>query len=277
MQERHHRVILVGPSHPWIKRYLRLKSNRDAEPVTQAIVEGVGLIRAALAHGARIQLLVMCPELFREDMAEGLPDEVAELGINAIRVSPRTFGRLTNRDGPDGLAAIASFRLTELESVVPSATSRVLVLDRFESPGNVGSLIRSASAAGASLIVLSERRVRPNHPLIIKSSVGSAFSVPISHASEDRVLVWLRRFGFQVVAADPTSTVSYRDATFLDKVAVVLGSERFGLSPLWRQSADAILTIPMLGAVDSLNAGHAGALFLFEVAHQQEDRGTERT
>lgn len=168
---------------------------------------------------------------------------------------------------------MASFRLTELETLEPSAPSRILVLDRFESPGNVGSLIRSASAAGAAAIVLTDRRVRPNHPLVIRSSVGAAFSVPIVVVPEEQAHMWLRQHNFQVAAADPASSTSYRDATFQDKVAIVLGSERFGLSEYWRHSADTALLIPMLGAVDSLNAGHAGALFLFEAAHQHQLRG----
>jgi TrmH family RNA methyltransferase len=271
VQEEHHPINPVGPSHPRVTQYLRLKSNRGGGPISHTIVEGAGLIRAALAHGARVEVLAMCPELLGED-AEDLVAQVATHGGDVVRVSPRTFGRLTSRDGPDGLAALARFRLTELDRILPPTPSRVLVLDRFESPGNVGSLIRSASAAGAAAVVLAGRRVRPNHPLIIKSSVGAAFSVPICSVPEDRAALWLRRRGFQILAADPGSTASYRDATFPERVAIVLGSERFGLSEFWRRSVDAQLAIPMLGSVDSLNAGHAGALFLFEARFQQERR-----
>jgi TrmH family RNA methyltransferase len=215
-------------------------------------------------------------ELAGTGQASTLAQELANAGTRVHEVSPRTFARLTSRDGPDGVAAIAGFGLADLWQLDAATPCRVLVLDRFESPGNVGTLVRSANAAGAAAVLLSERRVRPNHPLVVKSSVGAVFSTPIAAAPEVDAQRWLRDLGFQVVAADPAADASYREIAYADRVAIVLGSERFGLSKGWRGVADATAAIPMLGSVDSLNAGHAGALLLFEALHQHRVRRGQR-
>jgi RNA methyltransferase, TrmH family len=268
VHELHHLGTPAGPGHAVVRRYLALRGGaRDG-----ACVEGHGLIEAALAHGATIESLIVCGPLLRGGpRAAALVDRLVASGVGTVTVSERTFDRLSTRDGPDGLAAIAGFTTVPVGEVELGGGARVLVLDGLELPGNVGSLVRCASATGVDAVVLTGRRVRANHPLVVKASVGAIFSVPIVTADDDAALAWLRAEHVEVVAADPSATRSYRDTRYALRTAIVLGSERFGLSEFWRRAADQRLTIPMLGRVDSLNAGHAGALFLFELAHRHRE------
>jgi TrmH family RNA methyltransferase len=270
--EVHRNVIPAGPGNRWVREYLGLRAGRSTIPSTRVAFEGAGILDASLAHGAQLEAVLICPELARRDVAP-LVRSLADAGVPTLRVTPRTFGRLTLRDGPDGVAAIARLRPVELTAVSLAPRARVLVLDRFEGAGNVGSLLRCADAAGVRLVLVTERRVRLNHPLIVKSSVGAVFSVPIASVTATVALEWLRARSFQLIAADPAAAVSFRDARYAPRVAVVLGSERHGLSPAWRSAADLLVRIPMAGRVDSLNAGHAGALFLYEVLRQHEPDG----
>jgi TrmH family RNA methyltransferase len=268
VQELRQRLVQAGAGSPWVRRYLSLKSSRDDGPPTGAILEGVGLITAALRHGAVIEVLLVCPELVRSERGFTLVDSFVRRGVPTLSVSQRTYARMSSRDGPDGIAAIARWQPANLRDLLNTSPTRVLVLDRFELPGNIGSLIRSAAAVSAAAVLLTGRRARLTHPLVAKASVGAIFSVPIYQTSETEAVHWLLQQGFQIVAADPASGRSYRDAPYERRVAVVLGSERYGLSATWRASAHELLAIPMTGSVDSLNVGHAGALFLFEVAHR---------
>jgi len=263
----HHPGIPAGPNHPWVRRYRDLVADgRTSEP--GVAVEGAGLLEAALGHGAVLEAVLVCPELVRTDRAVGLVDRLDGDGVPLLQVSEKTFARLSRRDGPDGVAAVAGLAPTALQDVDLARYARVVVLDGLELPGNVGSLVRCASAIGAAAVLCTGARVRVSNPLIVKASVGAVFSVPIVTTSEEEALGWLLANHVQVVAADPAATTSYRDAHYSQRVAVVLGSERYGLGRFWRNAADERLAIPMLGRVDSLNAGHAGALFLFEVAHR---------
>jgi len=265
VQELHHLGAPAGPSNRWVREYLRLKSARGPEDV--APVEGVGLIEAALAHGASPVASLVCEALLRDDRGPALTHRIAATGAPTLSVSARTFARLTSRDGPDGLAMIARSPTVPLDELTVASPALVLVLDRLELPGNVGSLIRCASAAGAAGVIVTGASVRVTHPLVVRSSVGSVFSVPIATSSEGRALAWLSDERFQILGADPSAARSYRGFAYGPRTAMVLGSERFGLSARWRAAAHQLLSIRMEGKVDSLNAGHAGAVLMFEIAH----------
>lgn len=255
----------AGPGHPEVRRFLRLRRGSASAAGT---LEGLGVIRAAVDHGAVLEALFACPALYRSEVLAGaLVDRVLDDEVAGFLVSPRTFERLSGRRGGDGLAAIARVELAELSWLAVPETSRVLVLDHLELPGNVGSLIRTASAVDATVVVVAGAG-RLAHPLVLRSSVGAVFSVAVATTTPTEALEWLRSHGFQVLAADPDGTSTYREVAYARRVAVVVGSERFGLDGFWRRAADQLVSIPMLGRVDSLNAGHAGALVLFEAAHR---------
>jgi RNA methyltransferase, TrmH family len=99
--------------------------------------------------------------------------------------------------------------------------------------------------------------------------MGTLFSVPIVTMGRDESLQWLRAEHFRVIAADPLAKMSYREADYGGRVALVVGNERLGLAPFWHQAADLKVSIPMMGRADSLNVGNAAALLLYEAMHSQ--------
>lgn len=131
-------------------------------------------------------------------------------------------------------------------------------------PGNLGTLIRCADGAGASGVLVVEQGFRLSHPLVLKASMGAALAMPVISAGRLAARRWLRERGFRILAAD------YRGP-----LAIVVGSERRGLTREWLTAADSVVAIPMLGISDSLNAGVAGALLLYEALarHEQTEGG----
>jgi TrmH family RNA methyltransferase len=102
--------------------------------------------------------------------------------------------------------------------------------------------------------------------------MATVFSTPLVDARRTEALAWLRRHRFSIIAADPASPADYRDVAYAHRVAVVVGSERYGLAPFWKKEADAVAAIPMRGVADSLNVGHAAALLLYEALYRHERR-----
>jgi TrmH family RNA methyltransferase len=266
---RAHRLIPAGPAHPRVRQYLNLRDNRAPHRRDAVALEGLWMVRAAADHGASIEALLVCPDLWRGELSGQLVDRLALQGVPAFTVSARTFARLARREGPDGLAGIATVPSRQLEQLELTASARLLVLDGFELAGNVGSLLRCADAAGADAVVVTNLRVRLNHPVLLKASMGTVFSMPLCATTAERAAAWLTGAGFRLLAADPAGPVSYRRADYGPWTAIVLGSERYGLSDFWKQAAHQIVAIPMLGRADSLNVGHAGALLLYEALHRQ--------
>lgn len=266
-----HRISLtsVGIAHPRVRQFLNIKHNRGRHGRAMAL-EGLWSLNAALGASVPVEVVFVCAALLRGPDAWPVLDELRQQGAHVFAVSERVFQRLTERDGPDGLAAIAHLPDPGLEDIATGDGARVVIADSFELAGNLGTLIRCADGAGAGGVILTERRVRLTNPLVLKASMGTLFTMPVVAAEREEVLTWLRRARLRLIAADPASSVSYRDTAY-GRAAIVLGSERYGLAPFWRDAADVTVSIPMLGVADSLNVGHAAALLLYEAAHQARD------
>ena len=265
-----HRVELspAGIAHPRVRQFLHMKHNRVPHRGAFAL-EGTWAIAHAVRAEVPVEVLFCCPALIRGPQTDDLVATLRRRGAIALEVSERVLRRMVDRDGPDGLAAIAHMRPWRLADISTGGGSRVVVADGLELAGNVGTLLRGADGAGAAGVILTERRVRVTHPLVVKASMGTVFSMPLVDTDRAGALAWLRRGGYRVVAAHPSASVSYREADYRGRVAVVVGSERYGLAPFWQDAADVNVSIPMLGVADSLNVGHAAALLLYEALHHQ--------
>jgi TrmH family RNA methyltransferase len=217
-------------------------------------------IGAALDADVPLEAVFVCPALVRGDAVERAVDAAGA----AFEVSERVLRRMVSRDGPDGVAAIARPKRWTLDELVMGPTTRIVIADAFELAGNLGTLVRCADGAGAAAVLVTARAVRIDHPLVLKASMGTVLSLPVVDVERDEALRWLRRRGVRTIAADPAAPTSYRDARWIGPLAIVLGSERHGLAPFWRDAADVTVSIPMLGVADSLNVGHAAALLLYE-------------
>lgn len=269
----------AGGNHPRVRQYLAIKNNRAPRPATALVLEGLWAVRAAVDSGLAVEVVFVCRALLRGDAVAEL---FARLGCGTWKgtgarhgpvlceVSERVLHRMVEREGPDGVAAIAHLPSPSLADVPVTARTRLLVADAVDLAGNLGTLIRCADGAGATAVVVTDRRVRLTHPLVVKASMGTLFSVPVVEARREVVLAWARARRFTIVGADPGSETSYRRVAWKGPVAIVVGSERQGLSPFWRDHADTLVSIPMLGRADSLNVGHAAALLLYEALHALE-------
>jgi TrmH family RNA methyltransferase len=270
----------AGAGHPRVRQYLAVKHRRGHQPPGAVTLEGLWAIRAAVASGADVDVVFICDELVRGDASYRLVDQlVATQRTRAFRVSERVLRRMVDRDGPDGFAALAHVPrpgLADLATTLGDDT-RVVVADGFELPGNLGTIVRCADGAGAAAVLVTDGRVRVTHPLVVKASMGTVFTTPTVAVDRADAHAWLRAHGFRVVAADPEAPTSYRQADYTGRVAIVLGSERYGLAPFWRKHAELAVSIPMLGVADSLNVGHAAALLLYEALHAVRSNATTQT
>jgi RNA methyltransferase, TrmH family len=266
-----HRPVLTpaGLKHPRVREFLAAKRHRASHGLPDGVtLEGTWLIRQALAAGVRLQAVFVCPALLHAAEGLALASKAAGLGAEGYQVSERVFARLADRDGPDGIAALGQARRRTLGDVRVGSRTRVVIADGWDLPGNLGTLIRCADAAGASGVLVVEPGFGLSHPLVLKASMGAALAVPVVAVDRRAARRWLRERGFRIVAADPVGSRSYRDVDYRGPLAIVVGSERRGLAPEWLATADSIAAIPMLGSCDSLNAALAGALLLYEALAQ---------
>jgi TrmH family RNA methyltransferase len=230
------------------------------------LIEGPLLLQAAIESGAKVEeVFVLEDEALK---SEAGAKQLASL--HTMRVDRRTLDSLSQTKTPQGIVAVVNFidhKLSELHGLVPKeGAASVLVLPNLSDPGNAGTLVRSAEAFGASAVCFGPDAVEPYNDKVVRASMGSLFRVPILRYDEwATFLTTARGLGLQIVAAD-ASGVDVRVVTLPQRACLVVGQERHGLSGIPQADVDTLVALPQRAGIDSLNAGVAGSLLLYEFA-----------
>jgi TrmH family RNA methyltransferase len=260
----------AGIQNPRIKQYVSIKQNTKSNPDNLACLEGVWELSMARDARLPIRAFFVCPELIKSDTGRYLAEQIIATDAHSYVVSAKVMHRIADRDEPDGLAAIVQLPRGNWEDIPLREHNRIVVLDGLEIPGNVGTIIRCADSTGIDGVIVTNRRTRVSHPKLIHASMGSSFTMPIVESDIAGAVAWLKHNNFTIITTDTDAKVSYRKADYRMRVAVVMGSERYGIMREWYEAQDYSVAIPMHGKVDSLNVGNAAVLMLYEMFYQQE-------
>lgn len=238
-----------------LRRLLGRRSSRVDEGVL--VVEGAVLVREALAAGCRVECQFVAPGVA----------PVAGAGV-VHELADGVIDKVTGTETPSGIVAIVEHRVGSPTDL--SAATFVLVAEGLADPGNLGTLMRSAEAAGADAVVVTPGTVDSSNPKTVRASAGAVFHVPIVAVES---LDDLRRVGFTVYGTSSHRGLDHRSVDYATRVAVVIGNEAHGLAD--DAPVDEWITIEHLGRAESLNAAMAGTLVAFEVArHRRGASGT---
>ena len=251
-----------------VKGLVKLRTRRERERRSAFLVEGHRELRRALAWRSHIQSVYCCPSLFSSGREDGLLADL-EGTVKAVEVSEGVFRKVSYRDQPEGLLAVLRQPSLRLADLGLGVSPLVLVVEAVEKPGNLGAMLRTAEAAGVDAVIVTDPTTDVFNPNVVRASLGSVFTVGVAVASGPRARQWLRQQGVRVIATGPAGNRLCWEVDLRGGVALVIGSERKGLSDLWMSGADQQVRIPMSGSVDSLNAGSAAAVMLFEARRQR--------
>lgn len=257
----------IGEQNPYVKQVKNLVNNTKPNPEKLFVAEGIWAFKKLLEFNCEVRSLVVCPEHIHTPDALSVLKQALTKTQFLFAVSKKTYEKLTERDKPDGLLAVAVLPKHNIENFSPEPKSVVLVLDGIEIPGNIGTMVRMADGAGVDAVFVCNRKARLTHPKLIKGSMGAILSVPIFEFNDiDSCYSWLNKHNFTIYLTDTRATHHYYDEPFGSNSAIVMGSERYGISREWYdENKDArLISIPMLGSVDSLNVGVAATVIAYE-------------
>ena len=261
----------LSARNPRVQRLTKLVKRREERAEQRAfVVEGPTLVGCALDAGA---VLV---DVFVDEAAVHLPAVAAVLGrlhpdLSAWLLPAGTLDKVGDVVTSQGIVAVVELRDAPWPS--PDATLFVLVLDEVGDPGNVGTLVRAATAAGAGAMVFAGG-VDPTSPKVVRASAGAMLGTDIvMAASSDQAVERLHSVGYQVVGTVVGDAPAYDRVDLTGPVALVLGNEAHGLSPDLVDQLDGVVTIPMVGATESLNVAMAGTIICFEILRQRRQLG----
>ncbi len=235
------------------------------------LVEGYREIRRALERRVPLKELYFAPEWFLGENEPALLAAAQAAGAELCELSQPAFAKVAYRDRPDGLLAVAPQWRRELGELQfsPARAPFLLVVEAIEKPGNLGTLLRSADAAGCDAVIVCDPVTDLFNPNVVRASTGVLFAVPCIIAPSNEVRTWLLKAGIRAVTTTPGAPQLYSETDLTGPLAVVMGSEQYGLSDFWLKSADATVRIPMAGQADSLNVAMAALITLFEAVRQR--------
>ncbi len=271
-----------SPSNPRLRAALQLRERRERDATGLTLVDGGREALRAMESGAIVETAFVCrPRLGSVEarrVAEKLEQGVGPYGasIDLVEVGERAFERLAYGDRADGVVLVVRAPRTELSDLQLPADPLLVVTEDVEKPGNVGAILRSADAVGASAVIAVGGTDLFN-PNVIRASVGTVFSMPVATGSADAVAGWLRELGIRIVASRVDAAEIHVDADLRGPVAIVLGSESAGLSEAWRGPDVEAVRLPMSGVADSLNVSAAAAVLLYEAWRQRRAASSEFT
>ncbi len=255
-----------------LRRLVQKRSLRWSEGV--CVLEGPDLIRAALATGQEFEGVYVDLARATDDDLVNLAADARSRGVRVVDLDVGVLQRIADAQSPQGVLAAIRFVPRALPDV--SARGITVVLHDVRDPGNAGTIIRTADAAGATAVIISGHSVDPYNPKTLRATAGSIFHLPVVVASTlEEVTHWAKHAGAVTMATVVRDGTSYRDLDLGGDVVVVFGNEGDGLSEDDIANCDERLSIPMAGRNESLNVSVAAGVVLFAALSQRSVPATE--
>ena len=254
--------IISSVQNERVKRVVALQQkSSERRRAGLFVVEGRRELQHCIEAGLQMDSVFWCPELLAEESISQIP--------NLIEVSRAVYEKMAYRGSTEGLLAVVHSRQLTLVDLQLPEKPLIVVVESVEKPGNLGAILRSADAAGATAVIVCDPLTDLYNPNLIRSSVGAFFSVPCIACRSEECIAFLKQHGVQILTAQLQDSSLYYDVDMQQATAIVMGTESTGLTQQWREAADAHIRIPMLGRIDSLNVSVSAAILLFEAVRQR--------
>lgn len=252
-------MILTSPANRKVKHVRALARKKERYAARAFVIEGVRLIQDALDARVTPLLVLHTPLIETDSRAHALLERLRAMTSEVFAVSDTILQDLATTETPQGILAVVPF----VELPLPPQPRLVLILDAIRDPGNVGTILRSARAAGVDALFLAPGTADPYNPKVVRAAMGAHFAVPWRVASWQHIADALAHIP-RIYLADTRGQVVYTRADWSPPVALIIGSEASGASETARQLATARVQIPLRGNTESLNAAMAATVLLFQ-------------
>jgi TrmH family RNA methyltransferase len=273
---------ITSRQNPLVKRFRRVRAMGERR---RLFLEGIRLIEDALATGARLESVAFTAQLESSERGAALLDALRRVQCRGALVSKQVMEAIADTETPQGVAAIVSRPFFELDDLFARGADLLIIADELQDPGNLGTIIRTAEAVGASGLITTRDTVDPFNDKAIRASMGSALRLPlVSGARRPDITARCREHKIKIVASRPAPASAQdviEDADRSERVkvctevdmtapiALIVGSEATGVSAGASEDADELVYIPMARGVESFNVAAAAAILLYEAARQR--------
>ncbi len=262
---------ITSLTNPHVKNVVALRDRRERDRSGLTIVEGEREVARALEARVSFKELYVCHDLL--DDSEGrnkiwTPGK-GFLDVPIFETTENVFSKMAYGDRLEGILGICKSPQWQLTDLPEKKDALYVVLEGIEKPGNLGAILRTCDGVGVDGVILSDEETDLYNPNVIRSSLGTVFSVKVTVSKPEEILKFLRSRHVQIYATQPQAETIYTKVNLKSSVAIVLGSESQGLKDFWIKRSDCHVKIPMRGKADSLNVSSSAAIMLYETLRQR--------
>lgn len=267
--------LVSSAANPLVRRVRRLADRRTRRREAACFVEGIAPVWQAVDAGVEVEALLISPQLLAGSPAEELVARQEDAGVRVVRLTRELFTRLSDRDGPSGLAAIVRVPpARQLDDVEVQGSDFFVAAHELANPGNLGTIARTAEGLGAAGLILVGDGADPWAPQAVKASMGSLFHLLVAGADAlDDVFAWAAARGVTTVTTSAHARLPLAEADLARPLVLLLGGERTGLPTEALVRGDIEVRVPMLGRATSFNVAVAAGMLMYEVCRQASARG----
>lgn len=261
--------MISSSSNPTIKSIRQLRQRKAREESSLFFIEGIRLVGEAVQLGATIESLIIAPELLHSQFAQELVEDLKRVGVSIIEVTKDVFANLSQKDGPQGIAAVIQQCWVDLEAAPLDRGLCWVALIDVADPGNLGTILRTTDAVGANGVILLDNSTDPYDPAALRASMGAIFAQQVVRTSFTEFIAWKQAKNVFLVGTSDKANTDYQATKYPQPLVLLMGSERQGIAPEQQSACDLMVSLPMLGRSDSLNLAVATGVMLYEICNQQ--------
>ncbi len=265
-------VLITSSQNPEVKLYTSLLKKKYRDRMELIPLEGVRLIEEALQQEVEFTSVLYSEELLKRVKGRELLQTISikQPGVRILHIAKGLLKETADTENPQGILAVVKKPEYHLSQVTEAINPFVLVISGVQDPGNLGSIIRTASAAMVSGVIVTRGTVDIYNPKTLRGTMGAIFQIPVVAIKDVQIIInYLQDCNINIVVTDLEGEVSCFHADLKVPTAVVFGSEAFGVSEEFKEAADILMKIPLLGPAESLNVSVSAGVIVYEGVRQR--------
>ena len=248
-----------------IKNTKSLLKSKNRHEENKYIIEGYRIITQAIDCDADIDYVVFNYDFENKKEFINTMDILKSKNIPIYKTTNKLFKDLVDTENTQGILAVVKAEKSNLKDIIKDETKFVVILDRIQDPGNMGTIIRTADASGVDLIITLKGSVDIYNPKVIRSTMGSIFNMKTISLDEEETIKILKDNEFNIVSSFLDTDNYYNNVDYGSKVALVIGNEANGISDKIINKSDILVKIPIYGSAESLNAAISAGILMYEI------------
>lgn len=258
-------VEITSKDNEKIKNTKLLLKSKNRNKESKFIIEGYRILSLAFEKKDIIDYVFINEDFENKDEHKKFLSDLEDAGIKVYKTTNKNFKEMVDTENTQGILAVISYEKKNLEDNLTDKDKYIVVLDRIQDPGNMGTIIRTADAAGVDTIITLKGCVDIYNPKVIRSTMGSIFSMNIIPAERDEMLSKLKSKNIKIVSSWLNTENWYDTVDYGEKVALVIGNEANGIDDVIAENSDLLVKIPIYGSAESLNAAISSAILMYEI------------